>query len=52
MGMGRGVGVNHVAYTWEGIDQFVELYKRLKGNGVVPVRPIKHGMTLSMTTPA
>ncbi|MGB5760906.1 MAG: VOC family protein [Acidimicrobiales bacterium] len=46
--MGRGVGVNHVAYTWEGIDQFVELYKRLKRNGVVPVRPIKHGMTLSM----
>lgn len=46
--MGRGVGVNHVAYTWEGLDQLVELYKRLKAEGIEPVRPVKHGMTLSM----
>ena len=46
--MGRGVGVNHVAYTWNGMDELVALYKRLKDAGIVPVRPIKHGMTLSM----
>ncbi len=46
--MGRGVGVNHVAYTWDGMDQLVELYKRLKAEGITPVSPVKHGMTLSM----
>ncbi len=46
--MGRGPGVNHVAYTWDGLDQLVELYKRLKAAGIEPVTPIKHGMTLSM----
>jgi catechol-2,3-dioxygenase len=46
--MGRGAGVNHVAYTWPDLDEFVDLYKRLKADGIVPVRPIRHGMTLSM----
>ncbi len=46
--MGRGPGVNHVAYTWRNLTELVELYKRLKTYGVVPVRPIRHGMTLSM----
>ena len=46
--MGQNVGVNHVAYTWQGLDEFVSLYKRLKASGIVPVRPIRHGMTLSM----
>lgn len=46
--LGRGVGVNHVAYTWNDLTEFVELYKRLKADGIVPVRPIKHGLTLSM----
>lgn len=46
--LGRGVGVNHVAYTWNDLAELVELYKRLKADGIVPVRPIKHGLTLSM----
>ena len=46
--MGRGAGVNHLAYTWNGLGQFVELYKRLKADGIVPVRPVRHGLTLSM----
>jgi catechol 2,3-dioxygenase-like lactoylglutathione lyase family enzyme len=46
--LGRGAGVNHVAYTWNDLGEFVELYKRLKAQGIVPVRPIKHGLTLSM----
>ncbi len=41
-------GVNHVAYTWKDIDELLDIYKRLKGQGIVPYRPIRHGLTLSM----
>ena len=46
--LGRGAGVNHVAYTWRDLAEFVELYERLKARGITPVRPIRHGLTLSM----
>ena len=46
--LGKGPGVNHVAYTWNDLGELVGLYRRLKGYGIVPVRPIKHGLTLSM----
>jgi catechol-2,3-dioxygenase len=46
--LGRGPGVNHVAYTWRDLGEFVALYQRLKGYGILPVRPVKHGLTLSM----
>ncbi|MDA3039784.1 MAG: VOC family protein [Actinomycetota bacterium] len=46
--MGKGVGVNHLAYTWSDLAELVDLYKRLKADGIVPVRPIRHGITLSM----
>lgn len=46
--MGKGPGVNHVAYTWNDLGELVELYKRLKADGIVPLRPVRHGMTLSM----
>jgi catechol 2,3-dioxygenase-like lactoylglutathione lyase family enzyme len=46
--MGRGPGVNHVAYTWNGLAEIVELYERLKAAGITPVRPIRHGLTLSL----
>ena len=46
--LGKGPGVNHVAYTWRDLGEFVDLYERLKAAGVVPVRPIRHGLTLSM----
>ena len=41
------VGVHHLAYTWKNLGELVDTYKRLKAEGVVPVRPIRHGMTLS-----
>lgn len=45
---GRQPGVSHVAYTWRDLGELVELYTRLKTHDIVPVRPIRHGMTLSM----
>src|SRR5262245_18819257 len=41
-------GVNHLAYTWNGLDELVHTYKRLKSCGVKPWRPIRHGLTLSL----
>jgi catechol-2,3-dioxygenase len=46
--LGRGAGVHHVAYTWSGLGELVELYKRLKANGILPERPVRHGLTLSL----
>jgi len=45
LGPGR---VAHVAYAWKNLDELLENYKRLKGIGVLPVRPTRHGLTLSM----
>lgn len=41
-------GVHHLAYTWKDLGELVDTYKRLKSYGVLPFRPIRHGMTLSM----
>jgi hypothetical protein len=41
-------GVNHVAYTWRDLGELVALYERLKAAGIKPVRPIRHGLTLSL----
>ncbi|MFC3230769.1 VOC family protein [Marinibaculum pumilum] len=41
-------GVNHLAYTWDGLAALLDLYKRLKARGILPYRPIRHGFTLSM----
>ena len=43
-----GPGVAHVAYAWNNIDELIHTYKRLKAKGILPVRPIRHGITLSM----
>ncbi|HZD26496.1 MAG TPA: VOC family protein [Alphaproteobacteria bacterium] len=42
------VGVNHLAYTWKGVAELIDTYRRLKGQGVTPWRPVRHGMTLSL----
>ena len=42
------VGVNHLAYTWKDLGELVDLYKRLKADGILPYRPIRHGPTLSL----
>jgi 3-hydroxy-9,10-secoandrosta-1,3,5(10)-triene-9,17-dione monooxygenase len=42
------VGVHHVAYTWRNLGELLETYKRLKGYGILPAQPIRHGLTLSL----
>lgn len=42
------VGVHHLAYTWNGVAELVDTYKRLKGYGIAPAWPVRHGMTLSL----
>lgn len=42
------VGVNHLAYTWRNLGELIDLYKRLKADGILPYRPIRHGPTLSL----
>ena len=41
-------GVHHVAYTWRNLDELIDTYKRLKGAGILPAQPIRHGLTLSL----
>ena len=41
-------GVDHVAYTLESLEDLLCLYKRLKGDGIMPVWPINHGLTTSI----
>ncbi len=42
------VGVNHLAYTWNGVGELIDTYQRLKSYGITPWRPIRHGLTLSL----
>lgn len=41
-------GLAHVAYTLGDLSQLLSTYRRLKGEGIVPVRTINHGPTVSM----
>lgn len=41
-------GLSHVAYTFATLADLLSTYRRLKVQGIVPVRPINHGPTLSM----
>src|SRR5262245_7280444 len=42
------VGVHHLAYTWNGVGELADVYTRLKADGILPLRPIRHGPTLSL----
>ena len=42
------IGVNHVAYTYRGLDDLLDTYARLKREGIVPYWPVHHGPTLSL----
>ena len=45
-------GVDHVAYTLDSLEDLLVLYKRLKGEDILPVWPINHGLTMYiMRTP-
>jgi catechol-2,3-dioxygenase len=41
-------GLAHVAYTFADLGQLLSTYRRLKAEGIVPVRTINHGPTVSM----
>ena len=45
----RGViGVDHVAYTYDSVEDLVENYAQLKEKGILPYWCIHHGVTMSM----
>ncbi|MEM7341317.1 MAG: VOC family protein [Actinomycetota bacterium] len=41
-------GLEHVAFTYASLDDLLGTYERLAAEGITPVAPINHGMTLSM----
>ena len=44
----QSVGVEHVAYTYETLDDLFATYERIKDEGIEPYWCINHGITLSM----
>jgi len=48
-GEGRGtIGVDHVAYTYDTVEDLVENYAQLKAKGILPYWCVHHGVTMSM----
>lgn len=45
---GRYVGLDHLAFTYESIDDLLATYHRLKDAGIEPFCPINHGPTTSL----
>ena len=43
-------GLHHVAFTYEGLDQLVGVYERLKAAGIDPTLCINHGPTPRRST--
>ena len=43
-----GQGVDHVAFTYDGLGDLLSTYRRLKADGIVPYWCINHGPTTSM----
>lgn len=41
-------GLEHVAFTYASLDDLVTTYERLRDEGIEPILPINHGMTLSL----
>ena len=41
-------GLNHVAFTFGGLDDLIDNYQRLKELGIRPHRCVNHGVTTSM----
>jgi catechol-2,3-dioxygenase len=41
-------GLEHVAFTYADLDALLATYERLHSEGIRPIAPIHHGMTLSM----
>lgn len=41
-------GLNHFAFTYEGLEELLFTYERLKNEGITPYWPILHGPTTSL----
>ena len=41
------VGMDHIAFAYEGVDALFQTYERLRDAGITPFWPINHGVTLS-----
>jgi catechol-2,3-dioxygenase len=41
-------GLNHLGYTWRNVNELMDTYARLKNQGIMPSRPVRHGPTLSL----
>lgn len=41
-------GLNHFAFTYDGLEALLETYERLKNEGIEPYWPILHGPTTSL----
>ena len=41
-------GLEHVAFAYRDVDALLDTYTRLKAEGIEPIAPINHGMTLSL----
>jgi catechol-2,3-dioxygenase len=44
----NAAGLNHVAFTFGGLDDLIDNYQRLKELGIHPHRCVNHGVTSSM----
>jgi len=44
----NAAGLNHVAFTFGGLDDLIDNYQRLKAIGISPQRCVNHGVTTSM----
>jgi catechol 2,3-dioxygenase-like lactoylglutathione lyase family enzyme len=40
-------GLHHVAFSYASLDDLVATYRRLKAEGILPIRTIHHGITVS-----
>jgi catechol-2,3-dioxygenase len=42
------VGMHHVAFTFDGLDDLLDRYRQLAARGIEPAVPIQHGVTTSL----
>jgi catechol-2,3-dioxygenase len=45
---GKSAGFHHVAYTWGTVHELMEVYEQLKSMDILPLAPVRHGITLSL----
>lgn len=45
---GRRIGLDHLAFTYDSVDDLLATYRRLKDEGIEPFCPVNHGPTTSL----